>query len=63
MFEQLLPSWWNCLARVRRCGHWIGLGLEISKDSHHSQNALCLLLWLLPFRSLLCRYDFNPVQW
>lgn len=50
MFEQLLPSWWNCLARVRRCGHWMGLGFKISKDSHHSQNALCLLLWLLPLQ-------------
>lgn len=28
----------------------MGLGFEISKDSHHSQNALSLLLWLLPLQ-------------
>jgi hypothetical protein len=40
-FECLVPSWWNCLGRIRRCrfvgrGMSPGVGFKVSKDTHHT---------------------------
>lgn len=46
MFEYLVPSWWNCLGRIKKkwsCGGGgglFGVGLEVSEDWCHSQYAL-----------------------
>jgi hypothetical protein len=34
MFEYLVPSWWDCLGRIRRCGLLgggvlLGVGFEV----------------------------------
>ena len=49
MFECLVPSWWNCLGRIGRCGLRergvsLGVGFEDSKDWCHSQCVLCPVL-------------------
>lgn len=35
MLESLVPSWWNCLERIKRCGLVgdvsLGMGFEVSK--------------------------------
>ena len=48
MFGCLVPTWWNCLGRIRRCGFigggmLLGIDFEVSKDLCDSQCALCLL--------------------
>ena len=48
-YAYLILSWWNCLGMIRRCdlvggSMWLGVGFEVSKDLHHFQCALCLLL-------------------
>lgn len=41
MFECLVPSWWNCLERIRRCGLIGGaVSLEVALSSCHFQLAL-----------------------
>jgi hypothetical protein len=50
MFECLVPSWWNCLGRIRRCGLFgggvsLGVIFEVSRvlcDSQLSLSASCL---------------------
>jgi hypothetical protein len=29
MFEYLVPSWWNCLGRIRGCG-FVGEGMSLA---------------------------------
>lgn len=54
-FEALVPSWWNCLGRTRKCdlvgeGMSLGTGFKVSRDLWHSQCALCPchLVWDVP---------------
>ena len=32
MFEYLVPSWWNCLERMRRCGLLGGVSLRAGRE-------------------------------
>jgi hypothetical protein len=41
VFGYLVPSWWNCLGRIRRCnlvrgGESFGVGFKVSKELSHS---------------------------
>ncbi|EGV97840.1 hypothetical protein I79_014050 [Cricetulus griseus] len=44
MFEYLVPGWWNCLGRIGSMS--LRVSIKVSKDSGHSQCALCPSLWL-----------------
>jgi hypothetical protein len=54
MFEFLIPSWWNCLGTIKRCGFVrrgasLQASFEVSKGWDHSQH-----LSLSPTCSLRC---------
>lgn len=56
-FGHFIPSWQNCLGRIRKCGNvgrvlLLGVGFEVSKNLDHFQCATCVLAFNLRFELL-----------